>query len=674
MKSIFSSRRHKSPHHNEGRETKETPFFSKETKNPFFNIAKGGAVQTKLTVGQPGDKYEKEADSVADAVVSKSSKPEIQNKEISSIQRESLATPQEDEKLGTAEQRVEQDKLIQEKPEIQREEAPEEEMVNKKEAEEEEAIQKKEEEEGMVNTKEAPEEEMINKMEGEEEESIQKKEEEETVQAKHTSGTTPTASTRLSNQIKSKAGGGKKMSKNLQAEMGASFGRDFSDVSIHTDQDAVTMNKELGAQAFTHGKDVYFNSGKYNPETTQGKRLLAHELTHVVQQNKDAEKPNIQQQFTPEKASAEMIGKVFILNTGLISSGGKVKYPEGTELTITSWDNNKTVVHGKAVGSDKKVHTIILKKSYIQPKGGTSGLYQYNAGVEGQVASVEKGEQKIADWEKKKPEYKKFNNLRGYEAELKRLKGVQEIRQKTLNRKLIQETMFNAFDASIKKWTDYYHKQIGAPNKWDKLDPNIVKSMIFQESQMGTSGQYLYESQRYEGDPMTRFNLMQAIDSSGSILTLMMNEMDAALAAKYKINDVKKDLYKAQKEYKDLQKKASLTSSEKLKLSGLQKRSGNGKTWDYFYWSDTRFYGAWKEFNKKPIGKDRNIDYDFWVRTGIRWVFEKRKSVLSWAEAVRAYNGRGSRAVNYKSNVIKRRNEAKSAHGKKNKHKPRVSY
>ena len=39
-----------------------------------------------------------------------------------------------------------------------------------------------------------------------------------------------------------------------------------------------------GSQAFTHGQDIYFNSGKYSPDTNEGKSLLAHELTHVVQQ------------------------------------------------------------------------------------------------------------------------------------------------------------------------------------------------------------------------------------------------------------------------------------------------------------------------------------------------------------------------------------------------------
>ncbi|MCD2257706.1 eCIS core domain-containing protein [Psychroserpens luteolus] len=243
MKNIFSSRRNrnKRPHNNEEAEKSETPFFSKESKTPFFN--KGATVQTKLTIGQPNDKYEKEADTMADAVVNNSSKPEIQNKEISNIQRESLTTPQEDEKLGTAEQRIEEDKLIQEKPEVQRLEEPEEDMVNK-----------------------------LDEEEGE-------------VQTKSNTGATQTANANLSQQIKNKSGKGKSLPKKTQTEMESSFRTNFSDVNIHTDDDAIHMNKELGAQAFTHGKDVYFNSGKYNPDSSEGKHLLAHELTHVVQQN-----------------------------------------------------------------------------------------------------------------------------------------------------------------------------------------------------------------------------------------------------------------------------------------------------------------------------------------------------------------------------------------------------
>jgi hypothetical protein len=62
------------------------------------------------------------------------------------------------------------------------------------------------------------------------------------------------------------------------------FGADFSGVRVHTDRESAQMNRELSAQAFTHGRDIYMGEGKYNPGSDAGKRLLAHELTHVVQQ------------------------------------------------------------------------------------------------------------------------------------------------------------------------------------------------------------------------------------------------------------------------------------------------------------------------------------------------------------------------------------------------------
>lgn len=67
--------------------------------------------------------------------------------------------------------------------------------------------------------------------------------------------------------------------------MESRFGTDFSDVKIHTGSEAVQMSSELNAQAFAVGNDIYFNEGKYNPNSDSGKHLLAHELTHTVQQS-----------------------------------------------------------------------------------------------------------------------------------------------------------------------------------------------------------------------------------------------------------------------------------------------------------------------------------------------------------------------------------------------------
>ncbi|HEY0067677.1 MAG TPA: DUF4157 domain-containing protein [Flavisolibacter sp.] len=89
----------------------------------------------------------------------------------------------------------------------------------------------------------------------------------------------------LSARIEQSAGKGQPLPEGTGSEMSNAFGTDFSNVSIHDDAEAAQMNQELGAQAFTHGNDIYFDSGRYDTSGTAGKELLAHELTHVVQQN-----------------------------------------------------------------------------------------------------------------------------------------------------------------------------------------------------------------------------------------------------------------------------------------------------------------------------------------------------------------------------------------------------
>jgi hypothetical protein len=66
--------------------------------------------------------------------------------------------------------------------------------------------------------------------------------------------------------------------------MSSSFGFDFGKVRIHTDEAAQAMSEHLGAQAFTYNGEIYFNNGKFQPSSKEGKWLLAHELTHVLQQ------------------------------------------------------------------------------------------------------------------------------------------------------------------------------------------------------------------------------------------------------------------------------------------------------------------------------------------------------------------------------------------------------
>ncbi|MCI3939202.1 DUF4157 domain-containing protein [Chryseobacterium aahli] len=92
------------------------------------------------------------------------------------------------------------------------------------------------------------------------------------------------APSHIESKINSSRGNGNIMDDGTKNFMENRFGTDFSNVKIHTGNEAVQMSRELNAQAFAVGNDIYFNEGKYNPTSDSGKHLLAHELTHTLQQ------------------------------------------------------------------------------------------------------------------------------------------------------------------------------------------------------------------------------------------------------------------------------------------------------------------------------------------------------------------------------------------------------
>ncbi|MEP7377631.1 MAG: DUF4157 domain-containing protein [Chitinophagaceae bacterium] len=89
----------------------------------------------------------------------------------------------------------------------------------------------------------------------------------------------------ISNKINSSRGNGSSINEGTRNFMESRFGADFSSVKIHTDKESFHMNRQLSAKAFTVGNDIYFNEGEYRPSSPQGVHLLAHELTHTIQQN-----------------------------------------------------------------------------------------------------------------------------------------------------------------------------------------------------------------------------------------------------------------------------------------------------------------------------------------------------------------------------------------------------
>jgi hypothetical protein len=77
---------------------------------------------------------------------------------------------------------------------------------------------------------------------------------------------------------------GQALDSNVQSKMSEATGQDFGDVKVHTGPESQALNEDLSAKAFTTGQDIFFREGAYDPGSSGGQELLAHELTHVVQQ------------------------------------------------------------------------------------------------------------------------------------------------------------------------------------------------------------------------------------------------------------------------------------------------------------------------------------------------------------------------------------------------------
>jgi hypothetical protein len=87
--------------------------------------------------------------------------------------------------------------------------------------------------------------------------------------------------------IEQARGGGRPLDGQVQQQMETAFGVSFSGVKVHTGAEADILSRSLNATAFTTGNDIFFRHGEYNPGSSSGRELLAHELTHVVQQGQE---------------------------------------------------------------------------------------------------------------------------------------------------------------------------------------------------------------------------------------------------------------------------------------------------------------------------------------------------------------------------------------------------
>lgn len=185
-------------------------------------------IQPKLSVNTPGDEYEQEADAMADKIMWMQDGPVKANLSPVKIQRKCATCGKEEE--------------VEEKGETETDPLP---TIQRKCA----ACEEKEEKQ---------------------------------LQRKEANNNTPVVSANVQQVIQSQ---GKPLDQSTRSFMESRFGFDFGKVQIHNDSLAHQSAKDINALAYTHHHHIAFGAGQYQPQTQSGKKLLAHELTHVVQQN-----------------------------------------------------------------------------------------------------------------------------------------------------------------------------------------------------------------------------------------------------------------------------------------------------------------------------------------------------------------------------------------------------
>ena len=198
--------------------------------------------------------------------------PVVSNAPSQSVQRKCAGCEQEDKKVQRMEDKKEDDKKLMRAPEKKEEDKKLQRATDKKE----------EDDKKLMRAPEKKEEDDKKLMRAEE-----KKEEDKKLQKKEAAAGAGSG-TSVSGYVNSLGGKGNAMPPVVNHFFASRMGYDFSNVKIHTDKDAADSAKSVNAKAYTIGNHIVFNEGQYNTASGEGKKLLAHELTHVIQQDENS--------------------------------------------------------------------------------------------------------------------------------------------------------------------------------------------------------------------------------------------------------------------------------------------------------------------------------------------------------------------------------------------------
>ncbi|MBG1267342.1 eCIS core domain-containing protein [Nostoc sp. WHI] len=245
-------------------------------------------IQPKLIIGKPSDRYEQEADKVADQVMSMP-EPKTFSGTALSIQRFNPKSTQKLQRQTEVTEEAQDEEVVQTKSLSIQQLNPQQDETLQRQAED--TAQEDDEDEEIVQGKSLSSL-SIHQLNPQQDETLQRQaedtaqddeDEEEVVQTKRSS-ITPNVNPDLVTRLKASRGGGQPIGEQTRTFMESRFNYDFSQVRVHTDAEANQLAHELNAQAFTWKQDIYFGAGYYQPHKSTGKRLLAHELTHTIQQ------------------------------------------------------------------------------------------------------------------------------------------------------------------------------------------------------------------------------------------------------------------------------------------------------------------------------------------------------------------------------------------------------
>ena len=343
------------------------PFFQKK-ESPTSGAKPDAFFQPKLKVNKPNDKFEKEADHVADQVTSgqplvnkgvfKQISPLIQRQsenDEDSVQAKEQSNEEEIQtKSQNVEEKIQAKSKKNEREEVQLKEEKEEVQLK---TEEEPVQTKKEEEEPDVQMKPKEDEEVqMKEEEGEESLQTKKEREEDSVQRRKSKTKNVNPSEGFISKLNAKKGKGNSLPEDVRIKMENAFSANFGNIQIHTDQTSIDLNKKINAQAFTTGKDIFFNAGKFKPESKEGLHLLAHELTHTIQQG--VVSPKQQEAPTYSRAAQE---------SNLSSSTDSLTSPnEPSQSDIVKVDSDNIDITSAEVISDSPTPTIEGKVASIE--------------------------------------------------------------------------------------------------------------------------------------------------------------------------------------------------------------------------------------------------------------------------------------------------------------------